>query len=35
MKLKNIALASIWDPEAVRLCFEAGEGETINLSFEK
>ena len=33
MKLKNIALASIWDPEAVRLCFEAGEGETINLSF--
>ena len=33
MKLKNIALAPIWDPEAVRLCFETGEKETINLSF--
>ena len=33
MKLKNIALGSIWDPEAVRLCHEAGEKAIINLSF--
>ena len=33
MKLKNIALGSIWDPEAVKQCHAAGEREMINLSF--
>ena len=33
MKLKNIALGSIWDPEAVRLCHKAGENAVIKLSF--
>ena len=33
MKLKNIALGSIWDPEAVKLCHAAGEKKIINLSF--
>ena len=33
MELKNIALGSIWDPEAVRLCHKAGENAVIKLSF--
>ena len=31
MKLKNIALGSIWDPLAVKLCHKAGENKKINL----
>ena len=30
MKLKNIALGSIWDPLAVKLCHKAGENKEIN-----
>ncbi len=33
MKLKNIALGSIWDPIAVKLCHKAGENKEINLNF--
>ena len=33
MKLKNIALGSIWDPLAVKLCHKAGENKEINLNF--
>lgn len=32
-KIKNAALASIWDPIAVRTCFSAGEGATLRLRF--
>lgn len=31
--LANAALASIWDPIAVRTCFSAGEGATLRLRF--
>ncbi|HSF92228.1 MAG TPA: MlrC C-terminal domain-containing protein, partial [Paracoccaceae bacterium] len=31
--LQNAALASIWDPIAVRTCFSAGEGARIKLRF--
>lgn len=33
LKLKNAALASIWDPIAVRTCFSAGKGSTFRLRF--
>ena len=32
-KLENAALATIWDPIAVRLCFVAGEGARVPLRF--
>lgn len=32
-KLQNVALASIWDPIAVRTCFSAGEGAVLKLCF--
>lgn len=32
-KVKNAALAPIWDPMAVRLCFLAGEGGKLRLRF--
>lgn len=32
-KIMNAALASIWDPIAVRTCFSAGEGATLRLRF--
>jgi microcystin degradation protein MlrC len=31
--VKNAALGPIWDPIAVRICFDAGEGATIPLRF--
>ncbi|GGD40442.1 M81 family metallopeptidase [Sinisalibacter lacisalsi] len=31
--LENAALASIWDPIAVRICFSAGEGARLRLRF--
>ena len=33
MKLKNIALGSIWDPLAVKICHSVGENKFISLSF--
>ena len=33
MKLKNIAVGTIWDPIAVETCFKAGENNLINLKF--
>ncbi|TLP67161.1 M81 family metallopeptidase [Parasedimentitalea maritima] len=33
MKLKSLALATIWDPMAVRLCHAAGEGAQLDLRF--
>jgi len=33
MKLKNIAVGTIWDPIAVETCFQAGENNLINLKF--
>jgi len=33
MKLKKIAVGSIWDPKAVSLCHESGENSFINLKF--
>jgi microcystin degradation protein MlrC len=32
-KIKNAALATIWDPIAVRICFSAGEGAEFRLRF--
>jgi microcystin degradation protein MlrC len=32
-KIQNAALATIWDPIAVRTCFSAGEGATFRLRF--
>jgi microcystin degradation protein MlrC len=32
-KIQNSALATIWDPIAVRICFSAGEGAVIKLRF--
>ena len=32
-RLKNSALATIWDPAAVRACFSAGEGAELRLRF--
>ncbi|KPB00353.1 M81 family metallopeptidase [Ahrensia marina] len=32
-KVRNAALASIWDPIAVRTCFSAGEGAQLRLRF--
>ena len=32
-QIKNAALASIWDPIAVRTCISAGEGATLDLRF--
>ena len=32
-KIQNVALASIWDPIAVRTCFSAGEGAVLKLRF--
>jgi microcystin degradation protein MlrC len=31
--IKNVALATIWDPMAVRTCFSAGEGASFRLRF--
>tara|TARA_Y100000590_G_C15674354_1_gene997407 strand:+ start:8 stop:1486 length:1479 start_codon:yes stop_codon:yes gene_type:complete len=33
MDLKKVAVGSIWDPLAVNLCHEAGEGQYIDLKF--
>ena len=33
MGLKDVALGTIWDPMAVRLCFAAGEGAELDLRF--
>ena len=33
MKLKNVAIGSIWDPVAVNICHKAGENAVIDLSF--
>ncbi|AHD11851.1 M81 family metallopeptidase [Phaeobacter gallaeciensis] len=33
MQLTGAALGTIWDPMAVRLCFAAGEGASLNLRF--
>lgn len=33
MNLASVALGTIWDPMAVRLCFAAGEGANIDLRF--
>lgn len=33
MGLKGVALGTIWDPMAVRLCFAAGEGASFDLRF--
>jgi len=32
-QLEDVALGTIWDPMAVRLCFAAGEGATLDLRF--
>ena len=32
-KIQNSALATIWDPIAVRICFSAGEGAVLKLRF--
>lgn len=32
-KIQNSALATIWDPIAVRICFSAGEGAALKLRF--
>ena len=32
-RIKNAAVATIWDPMAVRTCFSAGEGATFRLRF--
>ena len=33
MRLRSAALATLWDPMAVRLCFAAGEGAVLQLRF--